>query len=195
MDITIIGASDRFARSFTIWAVANGHSVTSVGPAFEKPEAFRKSVGAAKAFGRHEPLKDNIIFIALPFDCLLDVLQSYEPRNFKNKIVVDMTIPFDFNNFEPIYPTAGSAAQEIIKAVQAKVVKAFSPRFTSRALATQNGSKEMQEVLLAGDDIEVKNTVAKLFNEGGLQPIDVGPLRRAREIEAFGCLYIAGATA
>jgi len=191
MDITIIGASDMFARSFTIWAVANGHKVTNVGPAFEKPEAFRKSVGAAKAFGRHEPLQDNMIFIALPFDCLLDVLQSYEPVNFKDKIVVDLTIPFDFTTFEPIHPKAGSAAQEITKVVDASVVKAFYPKFANALAATSTIAKEIHNILLAGDDDVAKRVVAKFFKDGGLHPLDVGPLRRAKELESLGYLHIA----
>ena len=37
---------------------------------------------------------------------------------------------------------------------------------------------------LAGDDVEAKHLIAQLFDEGGLHPINVGPLRVARELEA-----------
>ena len=46
-------------------------------------------------------------------------------------------------------------------------------------------------MLLAGDDAEAKRRVAKLFKDGGLLPIDVGPLQRTRELEAVGYLHVA----
>jgi len=190
MNITIIGISDMFARAFANWAVDGGHNVTVVGPGIAKPEAFMRDIGATNALGRNEPLRDKMIFLALPYNCVLDVLGSYESTEFEGKIVVDLTIPIDFEAFEPIHPQAGSVAQEISNAVGARVVKAFNQKFAGALAATQSIG-QMQEMLLAGDDADAKRVVAKLFNEGGLRPVDVGPLRRAREIEAFGYLYVA----
>jgi len=68
-------------------------------------------------------------------------------------------------------------------------VKAFNQKFAGSLAVTQS-VVQMQEVLLAGDDEDAKHIVAKLFNGDGLRPIDVGPLRRAREIEALGYLHL-----
>jgi 8-hydroxy-5-deazaflavin:NADPH oxidoreductase len=46
------------------------------------------------------------------------------------------------------------------------------------------------DVLIAGDDKEAKEMVAKLVHEGDLRAIDVGPLERARELEGLGLLGI-----
>jgi hypothetical protein len=46
------------------------------------------------------------------------------------------------------------------------------------------------DVLLAGDDADAKGKVAALARDGGLNPIDVGPLKRARELEAAGLLHM-----
>ena len=46
------------------------------------------------------------------------------------------------------------------------------------------------DVLIAGDDKEAKEMVAKLVRDGDLQAIDVGPLERARELEGLGFLGI-----
>jgi len=192
VNLTMIGASDMFARAFATWAVASLHNITIVGPGFDKPNAFANDVGAARAAGRQEPLRDDMIILALPYACLNDVLQSYEPANFEGKIVVDLTAPVDFDSFEPIHPKAGSAAQEIANTVRARVVKAFNPMFAGSLVSTQSVGEHMREVFLAGDDDEAKHVVAKLFDEGGLRPIDVGPLRRAQEIEAFAYLHVAG---
>jgi 8-hydroxy-5-deazaflavin:NADPH oxidoreductase len=39
------------------------------------------------------------------------------------------------------------------------------------------------DVFIAGDDEAAKQTVATLVESGGLHPLDVGPLRRARQLE------------
>ena len=37
---------------------------------------------------------------------------------------------------------------------------------------------------------EAKAIVSKLAKDGGLRPVDVGPLKRARELEAAGLLHM-----
>jgi 8-hydroxy-5-deazaflavin:NADPH oxidoreductase len=46
-------------------------------------------------------------------------------------------------------------------------------------------------VLIAGDDAAAKDKVARLASDGGLRPIDVGPLARAQQLEQLGFLHIA----
>ena len=42
-----------------------------------------------------------------------------------------------------------------------------------------------------GDDQAAKQQVAQLVADGGLRPIDVGPLRRAQQLEQLGFLHIS----
>jgi predicted dinucleotide-binding enzyme len=46
------------------------------------------------------------------------------------------------------------------------------------------------DVLIAEDDKEAKEMVAKLVRDADLRAIDVGPLERARELEGLGFLGI-----
>jgi predicted dinucleotide-binding enzyme len=46
-------------------------------------------------------------------------------------------------------------------------------------------------VLIAGDDAEAKSKVASLVEGGGMKPIDVGALKRARMLEQVGLFHIA----
>jgi predicted dinucleotide-binding enzyme len=46
-------------------------------------------------------------------------------------------------------------------------------------------------VLIAGDDDNAKQKVARLASDGGLRPIDVGPLHRAQQLEQLGFLHIS----
>ncbi|WP_445281883.1 hypothetical protein [Streptomyces sp. DSM 118148] len=47
------------------------------------------------------------------------------------------------------------------------------------------------DVFIAGDDDTSKQAVSGLVASAGLRPLDVGPLRRARELEAFQFLHMA----
>jgi predicted dinucleotide-binding enzyme len=47
------------------------------------------------------------------------------------------------------------------------------------------------DVLIAGDDEQAKRAVAELARDGGLRPVDAGPLRRARQLEQAGFLHMA----
>ena len=46
-------------------------------------------------------------------------------------------------------------------------------------------------MLIAGDDDEAKQKVAQLVSDGGLRPVDVGPLTRAQQLEQLGFLHIS----
>jgi predicted dinucleotide-binding enzyme len=47
------------------------------------------------------------------------------------------------------------------------------------------------DVLIASDHQDAKETVSRIVADAGLRPIDVGPLKRARELEALGYLHMA----
>jgi predicted dinucleotide-binding enzyme len=72
---------------------------------------------------------------------------------------------------------------------RAKVVKAFNTTFAN-TLQSGEVAGHALDVLIAGDDQDAKATVARLAADGGLEPIDVGGLERARELEALGFLQI-----
>jgi predicted dinucleotide-binding enzyme len=50
---------------------------------------------------------------------------------------------------------------------------------------------EPLDVLVASDDEETKATVKQLVEDGGLRPVDAGPLARAHELETLGFLHMA----
>jgi 8-hydroxy-5-deazaflavin:NADPH oxidoreductase len=69
-------------------------------------------------------------------------------------------------------------------------VKAFNTTFAGTLVAGQVGGQPL-DVLIAGDDEAAKQQVARLAADGGLRPIDVGPLHRARQLEQLGLLHIS----
>jgi predicted dinucleotide-binding enzyme len=75
-------------------------------------------------------------------------------------------------------------------AAGARVVKAFNTTFAG-TLSEGGVAGEPLDVFVAGDDEEAKAAVSKLVEDGGLRPIDAGPLKRARELEAAGLLHMS----
>ena len=62
---------------------------------------------------------------------------------------------------------------------RARVVKAFNTTFASALVAGWVGGLPL-DVFLAGDDARAKSRVAALVTDGGMRPVDTGPLRRAQ---------------
>jgi hypothetical protein len=46
------------------------------------------------------------------------------------------------------------------------------------------------DVFIAGDDAVAKAKVAQIVTDGGMRPVDTGPLSRARQIEGMQFLHI-----
>ena len=73
---------------------------------------------------------------------------------------------------------------------RAEVVKAFNTTFAKTLLAG-NVAGQPLDVFIAGDSEEAKEKVSALVAGSGMRPIDTGPLRWARELEAFMLLVMA----
>ena len=97
-----------------------------------------KDIQSGRAAGPGDPLLDDMIFMAMPYNCVLDGRDFYG-KQLDGKIVVDLTTPIDVATLEPIYPEAGSAAQEISKRRPgARALKAFHPRFAGAMAPEKN---------------------------------------------------------
>jgi 8-hydroxy-5-deazaflavin:NADPH oxidoreductase len=70
-----------------------------------------------------------------------------------------------------------------------KVVKAFNTVFAA-VLGTQPGGGSKVQALYAGDDAGAKDTVRRLAESIGFEPVDAGPLANARYLEPLGMLNI-----
>ena len=137
-----------------------------------------------------DPLVGDVVVLAVWYGAVGDVLGRYGSQ-LDGKVVVDITNPLDVDAFEPITVQAGSGAQETAAAAPgARVVKAFNTTFAGTLLEGQIAGQPL-DVLIASDDMEAKATVSRLASDGGLRPVDAGPLKRARELEALGYLHMA----
>jgi predicted dinucleotide-binding enzyme len=136
------------------------------------------------------PVTGEIVVLAVPYPAIADVI-AQRGESLAGKIVVDITNPLNFETFDSlVVPADSSAAAEIAAALpQSRVLKAFNTTFAATLSAGTVGPLTTT-VLIAGDDADAKATLAGVFTSGGLEAIDAGSLKRARELEAVGFLQL-----
>ena len=103
---------------------------------------------------------------------------------------MDITNPVNETFDDLVVPPDSSATAELAAlAPDARFVKAFNTTFAT-TLREGEVSGQKLDVLIAGDDEQAKDSVADVARDGGLNPIDAGPQKRARELEALGLLHM-----
>jgi 8-hydroxy-5-deazaflavin:NADPH oxidoreductase len=131
-----------------------------------------------------------VVILAIPYSAVNEVVRQLGSQ-LAGKIVVDITNPMNATYDDLATPPGSSAAEEIAKLAppNARVVKAFNTTFAGTLV---NGAVAGQklDVFLAGDDADGKKVVAGLVEAGGMRAIDVGSLKRARQLEGLGLLGI-----
>jgi NADPH-dependent F420 reductase len=192
MKVTIIGAGN-MGRGIGTRLVAGGNEVQLVDRDPEEARALAAELGdAATASSPGDEIEGEVVVLALYYGSVPEAVEQYRDR-LAGKIVVDITNPVELSTFDGLAtPPGTSAAEEIAGLVPegTPVVKAFNTTFAGTLAAGEAGGQQL-DVLIAGDDEEAKGKVAALVEAGGLRPIDVGPLRRAQQLEQLGFLHMS----
>ena len=190
MDVTIIGTGN-MARGIATRVLAGGHSLTLLGHTVAKAEALAAQLDGDVSTGQSgDPLAGDVVVLAVWYQAVDDVLATYGDQ-LDGKVVVDITNPVDPQTYAPVAVDEGSVAQHIAaRQPQAKVVKAFNTTFAGTLVDGEVAGQPL-DVFLAGDDDTAKETVKQSASDGGLRPIDVGPLALAHHVEALGYLNMA----
>lgn len=202
MLVTIAGAG-RLAEGVAVRVLAAGHKLRLTDSEPGKAEALAASLSASAgpdsggtriavaASGMAEAIAGaDIMVLALPYPLGRQVTRD-QGAALSGMVVVDTCNPVDFSTFDSLLTSPGmSAAEEIAEAnPAARVVKAFNTTFQEALVAGSVGGLPI-DVFLAGDDPDAKEKVASLVRDCGMRPVDTGPLRRARELEAFQLLHM-----
>jgi predicted dinucleotide-binding enzyme len=192
MNVTIIGTGN-MARAIGKRLLAGGHELTVLGKETADAEQVVSDIGgdgSASAGRSGDEIADDVVVLALYFPDAKAAVERYGD-GLSGKVVVDITNPINETYDGFVTPPDGSAAQELAKSAGgARVVKAFNTTFANTLSEGRVGGQPL-DVLIAGDDEEAKAAVSKLAEDGGLRPIDVGPLKRARELEAAQLLHFS----
>lgn len=191
MHVTIVGTGT-MARAIGARVLAGGHELTIAGKEASRATAVGRELGgrgAVTATSIDDGIAGDVIVLAIWFaDARTFVQQSAD--ELAGKVVVDISNPLNATYDRLVVASDTSAAEQLAAlAPLARLVKAFNTTTAGPLTAGEVGGHVL-DVLLAGDDEEAKARVADVVRDGGLQPIDVGGLDRARELEVAGLLNI-----
>ncbi|MHC8609570.1 NADPH-dependent F420 reductase [Paenarthrobacter ureafaciens] len=189
-DITIIGTGN-MAGGLATRAIAAGKSVQLLAHEDKaKAQALAAELGGQVSTGVvGDELTSNLVIPAVYFDAAKAIVARYGDA-LNGKVYVDITNPVDFATFEGLaVPADSSAAEELQKITGANVVKAFNTTFAA-TLGEGAVAGHVLDVLVAGDDEVATQAVVDFAAAAGLNPVVVGPQRRARQLEQTGFLHI-----
>jgi 8-hydroxy-5-deazaflavin:NADPH oxidoreductase len=189
--VTIIGAG-KMGRAIGTRAVAGGNEVEVIDRNPEDAQALAQELGgSASAIDAGSPFGGELVVIALYYPATLEAVEQYHDQ-LAGKVVVEISNPVDVETWDRLVtPPDSSGPEEAAKRLPrgTPIVKAFNTTFAPTLVAGEVAGQQL-DVFIAGDDEGAKQKVAQLVEAGGLRPIDVGPLSRARELEHLGLLHI-----
>ncbi len=189
MDIAIIGAGNVGMALATSFRRA-GHDVVIASrdpeDAGSAASATRSRVASSNA---EAAAAADIIVLAVPFASAADVASEIAGA-VAGKIVVDATNRMSFGADGPAIDTTSSNAEDLaVLLPDARIVKAFNTLFASNQRDPITDGVQLSG-FVAGDDADAKAAVLDLVASIGLEPVDVGPLARARQLEGLAFLNI-----
>lgn len=189
--ITIVG-NGHMARAIGKRMIIARHSVQILGRDGEKTRELVEYLGAGATGGAAEAaIEGGLVFLAVSYEEATKAVLFHGER-LAGKVVVDISNPVNLGTFDSLRtPTGTSAAEqvELHASKDALIVKAFNTCFASTLEAGEVAGLPL-DVFIAGDSEVAKTKVSAVAAASGLRPIDVGPLRRARELEAMMLLFM-----
>ena len=185
-NISIIGTGN-MARAIGALAVVGGNTVEVVGRDRSKAADLATTLGGSTTTGEFgaAPAGD-IVIVALRYADVVPVVTHYG-NALADKVIVDISNPFNADADGLALPADTSIAQEVAKAAPAgaRVVKAFNTVFGH---VLEKG--RTVDVFMAGDDAQAKARVSEFIASLGLRPLDVGGLTMAHWLEGTGLVLM-----
>ena len=130
----------------------------------------------------------QIVILAVPWPAMETVAQNL--GSLDGKIVIDISFPSEQADDGYYQSMVETSSAEMIQQWNpgARVVKTFALQ-ASYVIDDPGVVGGPVSIPIASDDREAKEQVAKIIVAMGLDPIDAGPLRMSRELEAMQRLY------
>ncbi len=191
LSIAVLGAGNVGAALARVWAAA-GHNVTFglPDPQSQKSRTAVSKLGGKVQAGSNKDAASGaqIIALCVPWPAAQDAIRQC--GNLSGKILIDCTNPLTPDLQGLSVGTTNSAAEQVASwASGAKVVKAFNTIGAGNFGNAQFGSQRA-DGFYCGDDSAAKSSIRELIEAAGMDPVDVGPLRNARWLEAVAMLWI-----
>lgn len=195
------------AETETVAVIGTGDMGDSLGPRFAKlgyrvvygsrnPDSDKVAAlvemtgaNASAATPKEAAEQGDIVLTLVPWPAMETVAQNL--GNLDGKIIIDVSMPFDQGDDGYPKHLLETSSAELIQAWNpgAKVVKTFATMGSQLIDDPANESGPVS-IPVASDDRDAKEKVAGIIFSMGLDPVDFGPLRMAREIEAMQMIYM-----
>lgn len=185
--LSIIG-SGKMGAAIAEVAMRAGASVQLLKRSAQSQNAARPDLSYG-VFG--DELTGELVVLAVPFAAYPAILAQYKDQ-LASRVVIDISNPIDFTSYDQLTSPPDASTAEVLARqlpVGSAVVKAFNVNFGDTLISGTNGTT-VTTVLYAGDFADAKEQVAELIEAAGMRAVDVGPITRARELEAMGFLQI-----
>jgi NADPH-dependent F420 reductase len=189
MNIAIIG-SGNVGRALGTSFVRAGHKVTIVSRDPEHASNVATATGAGVADSNSAAAAGaEIVVLATPFSSAPEIASEIADA-VTGKVIVDVTNRMSFGSDGADIDTTTSNAEELATLLPgARVVKAFNTVFASNQTDPTTDGVQLDGYVAANDEA-AKARVLDLVASIGLNPVDVGPLSRARQLEGLAFLNI-----
>ena len=189
MEIAIIGAGNVGAALATAWTRA-GHSILLGLRDAGKHGELIKRTGARALTPAEAAQRAEVIVLALPYAAVEAAVS--ELGSLAGKVLIDATNPVARTDHGPDLALGftNSAAEALARQVpQARVVKTLN-QVGAEVMEDTSGFAHPPVMFMAGDDEEAKRVVSTLLADLGFEPLDAGPLHRARLLEPLAMVWI-----
>ena len=190
MKVAIIGAGNvGTALATSIGRAGHEVIITSRDP-LEAADVAASTGARAVDSNTQAATEADVVIPAVSFDDLKSIAQEIaEPA--AGKPVVDVTNRISFGEAGPDIDTSTSNAEQLAEILpDSPIVKAFNTVLAGHQMDPTADGLQL-DGFIAGDDASAKAMVLELVRAIGLRPIDVGPLVRARQLEALAFLNVA----
>jgi predicted dinucleotide-binding enzyme len=181
MKIAVIGAGG-MGGGLGAALARSGHEVSVGSRNPDKGKARAAEIGATRGGGFADAVQGaEVVFLAIPWLAVEETVPQL--GELRGAVVVDVTNPYIGGGLKP--HENSSDAEEIQKMVpRARVVKGWNTVLSPLVNAPSPIiGGQAPSVFVAADDPDAKEVVIGLAREIGYDPVDVGPLESARDLE------------
>lgn len=184
MRIGILGTGPMTTALAAGWTRA-GHDVVIGSRDPARAQRLSEQLGAAGGTDYREAARSDLVVIALRDTEVLQTVASLADA-LDGVVVIDLNNPIDPPSYESRYAGTASLGERVADAAPgARIVKAFNTVYAERLSDGAHERSGPVQVFVASDDRAAKEAVAGLVRQIGAEPVDVGPLRVSRHLEAL----------
>lgn len=134
-----------------------------------------------------DKIAGKIVVLALPFDKMEEMIDQYK-EDLQDKIVIDVSNPMDYQTRASFLPAGMSMSLFLAERFPDLIfLKAFNTNFSSSRVE----AKEEPVLLYCGDDSSAKSVFSDTMTDLGFAAIDIGPLNKSSDLEAFARIQVA----